>query len=113
MSDRQQLFTYKFNTKTNRYEIDTRDFLAIKQKLLTQLTNFGQPVIEVVDDNFHNRSELLLLHKHYGTDLDVQYCVETLKNLYALWKRPVNLSTRYDDKEVIFKFDGKDFTEVH
>lgn len=110
---RQQLFTYKFNTKTNRYEIDTRDFLAIKQKLLTQLTNFGQPVIEVVEENFQNRSELLLLHKHFGTDLDVQYCSETLKNLYALWKRPVNLSTRYDDKEVVFKFDGKDFTQSH
>lgn len=111
--ERQQLFTYKFNTKTNRYEIDTRDFLAIKQKLLTQLTNFGQPVIEVVDNNYLNRSELLLVHKHYGTDLDVQYCAETLKNLFALWKRPVNLSTKYDDKEVVFKFDGKDFTQAH
>lgn len=110
---RQQMFTYKFNPKTSRYEIDTRDFLAIKQKLLTQLTNFGQPTIEVIEDNFQNRSELLLLHKHYGTDLDVQYCAETLKNLFALWKRPVNLSTKYEDKEVIFKFDGKDFTEKH
>jgi stage V sporulation protein R len=111
--ERQQLFTYKFNPKTNRYEIDTRDFLAIKQKLLTQLTNFGQPVIEVVDNNYLNRSELLLVHKHHGTDLDVQYCAETLKNLFALWKRPVNLSTKYEDKEVVFKFDGKDFTESH
>lgn len=111
--DRQQIFTYKYNPKTQRHEIDTRDFAAIKQKLLTQLTNFGQPVIEVVDDNFQNRSELLLVHRHYGTDLDVQYASETLQNIFHLWKRPVNLMTRYEDQEVYFKFDGKEFKQFH
>jgi stage V sporulation protein R len=32
--NRQQLFTYKYNPRTNRMEIDTRDFEAIKQKIL-------------------------------------------------------------------------------
>ena len=56
-----------------------------------------------------NRKELLLNHVHYGVDLDVNFANETLRNLFAIWKRPVNLKTKYDDKEVIFNFDGKEF----
>jgi stage V sporulation protein R len=106
--DRQQLFTYKFNPRTGRFEIDSRDFQAIKQKLLLALTNFGSPVIEVVDANYSNRSELLLNHKHYGVDLDVQYATDTMRNLFAIWKRPINLATKYDEKQVVFHFDGKE-----
>ncbi|MCT4640864.1 MAG: SpoVR family protein, partial [Bacteriovoracaceae bacterium] len=108
--NRQQIFTYKFNPKSQRMEIDTRDFLAIKQKLLTQLTNFGSPVIQVEDANYKNAKELLLKHVHGGVDLDGQFAEQTMKNIHAIWKRPVNLSTVYEDKEVIFRFDGKNFT---
>jgi len=106
---RQQLFTYKYNPRSGRYEIDSKDFLAIKQKLLSQLTNFGQPLINVEDSNFMNRKELLLSHVHYGVDLDVNFAHETLRNLFFIWRRPVNLRTKYEDKEVIFNFDGKEF----
>lgn len=106
--ERQQLFTYKHNPRTGRFEIDRRDFDAIKQKLLMQLTNFGQPLIQVVDGNFKNRRELLLSHTHSGVDLDMQYALETLRNLYGIWRRPVNLATKSEDKEVIFHFDGKE-----
>ena len=107
--ERQQMFTYKYNTRSGRFEIDSKDFNAIKQKLLSQLTNFGQPIIEIEDGNYMNRKELLLNHVHYGVDLDVNFANETLRNLFAIWKRPVNLKTKYDDKEVIFNFDGKEF----
>ncbi len=106
--NRQQLFTYKFNPRTGRMEIDTRDFEAIKQKLLLQLTNFGQPLIQVEDGNYKNRRELLLRHIHEGVDLDGTYAHETLRNLYGIWRRPVNLATKYEEKEVIFHYDGKD-----
>lgn len=111
--NRQQLFTYKYNPRTGRFEIDSKDFEAIKQKLLSQLTNFGQPIIEVEDGNYMNRKELLLSHVHYGVDLDVGFADETLRNLYAIWRRPVNLRTKYEDKEVIFHFDGKEFKPQH
>lgn len=111
--DRQQLFTYKYNPRSGRFEIDSKDFEAIKQKLLSQLTNFGQPIIEVEDGNYMNRKELLLGHVHYGVDLDVNFADETLRNLYAIWKRPVNLRTKYEEKEVIFHFDGKEFKPQH
>jgi stage V sporulation protein R len=110
---RAQLFTYKFNPRTGRNEIDTRDFQGIKQKLLSQLTNFGSPVIEVEDANFQNRGELLLTHLHHGVDLDMNFAADTLKNMFALWKRPVNLQTQYDDKKVIFVFDGREMKPLN
>ncbi|MAZ49682.1 MAG: SpoVR family protein [Halobacteriovoraceae bacterium] len=106
--NRQQIFTYKYNPRTQRMEIDTRDFQAIKQKLLSQLTNFGSPIIEVEDANYKNRKELLLKHIHYGVDLDMQFASETMSNLYAIWKRPINLATAYEDKKVIINFDGNE-----
>ncbi len=111
--ERQQLFTYKYNPRSGRFEIDSKDFQAIKQKLLSQLTNFGQPIIEVEDGNYMNRKELLLNHVHYGVDLDVSFANETLRNLYVIWRRPVNLKTKCEDKEVIFHFDGKEFKPQH
>ncbi len=107
----QKMFVYGFNEKKNSWEIMTREFKAIKEKLLNQLTNFGQPVIEVVDGNYENRAELLLSHRHDGTDLKMDYARDTLKNLQSMWKRPVNLSTKVEGKGVILRFDGKDHGE--
>ena len=91
-------------------EIDSRDFEAIKQKLLMGLTNFGQPIIMVEDSNYKNRKELLLKHKHAGVDLDMQFAAETLNNLYLIWKRPVTIATSYEDKQVLIEFDGKELS---
>jgi len=106
--ERMQLFTYKYNPRTSRFEIDTRDFEAIKSKLLMSLTNFGQPVIEVESGNFGNRGELHLIHKHQGVDLDMSYAAETLGNIAAIWSRPVNLTTIQEGKEVTLNHDGKE-----
>jgi stage V sporulation protein R len=107
--ERQQLFTYNFNPRSGRYEIDGRDFQAIKSKLLTQLTNFGVPVIEVESSNHDNRGEILMRHVHQGVDLDLSYAADTMKNIFALWKRPINLVTTIEGKEVFYLHDGKEF----
>jgi stage V sporulation protein R len=110
--ERQQLFTYKFNPRTGRNEIETRDFHDIKNKLLNQLSNFGSPVIEVESGNFQNRGELLLRHVHRGVDLDFGYASDTLRNLFALWKRPVNITSRQEEQNITLSFDGKEFKQV-
>ena len=107
----QQLFVYGFHEKRNQWEIMEREYRKVKEKLLQQLTNFGQPVIEVVDGNFENRGELLLTHRHEGVDLKTDYAQETLKNLSTLWRRPVNLTTKDEGKTVMLRFDGKDHSE--
>ena len=112
--ERQQLFTYDFNRRTGRFEIGSREFEQVKEKLLAGLTNFGQPIIEVASDNFNNRGELHLRHIHQGVDLDISHVAETMKNIYALWQRPVRLSTILNNQEkdvdVLCSYDGKEFT---
>ncbi len=103
----QKMFTFEHEVKGNEWRIASRQFKEIKDKLLTQLTNMGQPLIEVEDGNFDNRSELLLRHIHEGVDLDEAYSRATLSNLFKLWKRPVHIATRKGEKGVLLSFDGE------
>lgn len=105
-----KFFVYRFNEKTQRFEVDTRDFKAIKAKLLFQLTNFGQPIIRVQNANFENRGELLLEHLFEGIDLQPDYMSQTLRNVFKIWGRPVCLVTVMDGEAQLFRFDGNEFT---
>ena len=107
--ERQQLFTYKFNPRTGRNELENRDFQEIKSKLLAQLTNFGTPLITIESANDQNRGELLLHHHHQGVDLDLQMAAETMRNVHAIWKRPVNLVTTVENKSHRYTFNGREF----
>ncbi len=109
--DRAQLFTYKWNERTRRYELAERDFESIKSQLLLQLTNHGRPVIRVEDANFDNRSELLLEHDYQGIELDLGYARDTLRNLARIWGRPANLRTTLGGKPKLLTHDGSDFQE--
>lgn len=108
---RHRLFTFDYNEVTDMYEISGREFDEIKKRLLFQLTNFGQPIIEVVDGNYENRGELYLVHRYEGVDLDVPYAQGTLRNLYRLWGRPVHIETMAEGKvRMLFSYgpDGDD-----
>jgi stage V sporulation protein R len=106
-----RFFVYKFNKRTNHFEIDTRDFKAIKAKLLFQMTNYGQPIIRIEDANFENRGEMLLSHLWEGIDMQPDFMSETMKNIYAIWTRPVNLATVMDGERTLFRYDGKEWTQ--
>lgn len=109
--ERQKLYTFGYNPRARRWEISSREFDDVKKQLLDQLTNFGQPFIDVVDGNYRNRGELLLEHRFLGTQLRVDYAREVLRNLHRLWKRPVFLRTVVEDKPRIFGFDGQTHSE--
>ncbi|OGN07291.1 MAG: SpoVR family protein [Candidatus Yanofskybacteria bacterium RIFCSPHIGHO2_01_FULL_45_42] len=106
--EKHKLFTHKLNEITGMYEISDRDFQAVKQKLLFLLTNFGQPIIRIVNSNYKNRGELYLLHQHEGVDMDIEYAKDTIENIQKIWKRSVHLETRLGDKGKLFTFNGKD-----
>ena len=57
---RHKLFSFKHNDQNETYEIESREFKKIKERLLFGLTNFGQPIIRVKDGNYRNRGELYL-----------------------------------------------------
>jgi stage V sporulation protein R len=102
----QQMFVYRFNPETGRKEIATRDFKAVKDRLLRQLANGGAPVIEVVDANGGNRGELVLVHRFDGVELREDYAQATLRNIQKLWRRPVSLHTRTEEKSRVYVSDG-------
>jgi stage V sporulation protein R len=107
----QRFFAFDFNQKSGRYEISSREFRAIKEKLLFQLTNFGQPFIAVVDGDMEHRGELLLRHRHEGVDLKMDYARDTLENLYRVWTRPVHILTKTDGAGRMLSFNGKEHSD--
>ena len=105
-----KLFVYRFNKRTNQYEVDNRDFSIIKQKFLFQITNLGQPIISAVDGNFKGKGELLLTHLFEGVDMQAGYMQATMENLHAIWKAPVHLATVMEGEGRIYTYDGSEFS---
>ncbi|MDP7033307.1 MAG: SpoVR family protein [Planctomycetota bacterium] len=108
---RHALFTTSIDPKTGEHVVDSREFGDIKRLLLFQLTNHGRPLIRVHHSNHANRGELYLVHQHEGVDLHIESAHSTLRNLQAIWKRPVHLETRVDNEGCILSFDGKECAE--
>ena len=100
---RHKLFSFKHNDQNETYEIESREFKKIKERLLFGLTNFGQPIIRVKDGNYRNRGELYLHHEHFGIDLKLDHAQDTLRHLNRLWTRPVHIETcrRWADNPLI------------
>ena len=108
---RSKLFTFEFNYRSGQYEIASREAEAVRQKLLFQLTNLGEPFIYVLDGNFRNRGELLLHHKFEGIELRYDWASDTLANIQAIWQRPVHVQTIVDGKLKLLSHDGSQFGE--
>ena len=124
-------FTYEYSRAGDGFRVASTDADDVKRKLLLEFTNFGKPTITVLDGNFQNRGELLLGHQYNGVALDEKQAKETLKRVFELWGRPVNLATirtEYTERElerasrrghepdgtevgVRFQYDGGEVTE--
>ncbi len=109
--EEQKLYTYAMNPRTKKYEIRTRDWRDVKEKMLQMLTNGGVPTISVVDGNYRNRAELLLKHYHHGQDLDLNYAKATLANVSAIWGRPSHIETQMDGNKRVFSWINGEFSE--
>jgi stage V sporulation protein R len=124
-------FTYEYSRAAGEHRVASVDADDVRRKLLLQFTNFGKPTVVVLDGNFRNRGELLLGHRFNGVALDEKSAKETLKRVFELWGRPVNLATirvEYSDEAirrakrrgtepegeevgVRFQYDGGEVTE--
>ncbi len=92
-AEAQKLFVYGRDQASGEVVIVDRNFEPVKQQLLSALTNFGNPIIRVLDANFENRGELLLDHQWAGVDLQFDAAMMTLASVHAIWQRPVHLRT--------------------
>jgi len=109
----QDLYHYRQDPATGRMVVVNRDFKKIKAQLLFMLTNHAQPYIYVMDGNYRNRGELYLGQKHIGADIDIKYAMATLKEIHAIWKRPVHLHALIDDDPILFTYDGEQSSQQH
>jgi stage V sporulation protein R len=107
----QKFYAFGFSERSGNWEIMSREFKKVKDQLLKQLTNRGQPVIMVADGNFENRSELLLRHVHEGVDLDSSQARDTLRNTAKLWTRPVSLLTKVEGKGKLLRCEDGNLSE--
>lgn len=105
---RHRMFSFRHNDQASNWEIESREFQKIKQRLLFNLTNFGQPIIRVKDGNYRNRGELYLQQEHFGVDLKLDMAQDTLRHLHRLWTRPIHLETVAEGRPSLLSFDGSD-----
>jgi len=106
-----RLFVFAKERRRDAWVITSREFEQVKQTLLFQLTNAGTPIVEIVDANHKNRGELLLLHRHDGVDLKLDWAKEVLRALARLWGRPVRLETILRGQPKRLGHDGRQPTE--
>lgn len=109
--EKHQMYQYRRDPKTGEVKVVSRDFDRIKQTLLYQLTNMGQPFMYVVDGNYLNRGELYLAHKFSGLEVDAGKAVEVLRNLRVVWGRPVHLQSRVNDEMCLLTIDDPSETK--
>ena len=87
--------------------ISTREFEQVKATLLRDLTNFGNPVVDVVDANHANRGELRLLPRWDGLDLTLDSARDTLEAVQRIWTRPVLVETKVEGRGRLLSYDGE------
>lgn len=110
---RHKLFSFGLNDESGTYEVESREFPQIKQRLLFSLTNFGQPIIQVSDGNYLNRGELYLTHRTIGSlGLRIDYARIALENLNRIWQRPVHIETMDGETPTLLSFNGSEHTET-
>ena len=106
------LFVFGKNNRTGRTEVTERDWRAVKERLLLDLAWGGLPRIELVDEDWEGRGELLFRHHHDGRDLQFAHAAETLKNVARVWGASVHLLTKEDNAGRRLTTDGREFTSV-
>lgn len=104
--EKHQMYQFRRDPETGEVKIVSRDFGTVKQTLLYQLTNMGQPFIHVVDGNYLNRGELFLAHQFSGLEVDAARGEEVLRALAAIWGRPVHLQARVNEEMTLTSVDA-------
>jgi stage V sporulation protein R len=111
---RLDLYTYERREDESGDElwvVASTDWRVVRDTLVESMTNFGVPVITVVDGDWHRRGDLLLRHAHDGKDLDLEETNRTLRAIQRIWGRPVHLETVVDSLPTRLGFDGEINTE--
>ncbi|HEX8653454.1 MAG TPA: SpoVR family protein [Pyrinomonadaceae bacterium] len=104
------LFVYEL-IEEEEWTITEKRWERVRDQLVSNMTNFGFPYIEVADGDYNGNRELYLRHVYESAELDQRYARKALEHVHSLWGRPVHLETVVDDERVRLHYDGEDHDE--
>lgn len=89
--------------------VTEKDWEAVRDRLVSQLSDYGTPAIFATDADYQGNRELLLRHEWSGRPLDIGYAQKTLEGIERLWGRKIWLSTRESDAEpLLLSYSARD-----
>jgi len=104
------LFVYQLVDEED-WTVTEKNWERVRNQLVSNMTNFGYPYIEVVDGDYQGNRELYLMHRFEGVEMDMKYARKTLEYVYKLWGRDVHLETVVEDEPLVLHYDGSEHDE--
>jgi stage V sporulation protein R len=104
------LFVFEL-IEEEEWTITEKRWEKVRDQLVSNMTNFGFPYLQVEDGDYNGNRELYLKHRYEGTELDMRYARKALEHVHALWGRPVHLETIIDDESSVLHFNGNEHGE--
>lgn len=104
------LFVFEL-VEEEEWTITEKRWEKVRDQLVSSMTNFGFPYLQIEDGDYNGNRELYIKHCYEGTELDMRYGRKALEHVYALWGRPVHLETVIDDESTVLHFNGSEHTE--
>jgi stage V sporulation protein R len=104
------LFVFEL-IEEEEWTITEKRWEKVRDQLVSNMTNFGFPYLQVEDGDYNGNRELYLKHRYEGTELDMRYGRKALEHVHALWGRPVHLETVIDDDSSVLHFNGTEHAE--
>jgi len=110
LCDELDLYVYQLVDEED-WTVSEKNWEKVRDQLTVNMTNFGFPYIEVVDGDYDGNSELYMVHRFEGVELDMKYARKTLEYVHKLWGRDVHLETRVDEESLVMHYDGHEHDE--
>jgi len=104
------LFVYELIDE-EEWTVTEKRWERVRDQLVSNMTNFGYPYIEVADGDYERNLELLLRHRYETAELDLKYARKVLEYVYKLWGRPVHLETVIEEEVTTLHYDGEEHSE--
>ena len=93
------------------WTITEKRWEKVRDQLVSNMTNFGFPYLQVEDGDYNGNRELYLKHCYEGTELDMRYARKALEHVHTLWGRPVHLETISDEESTVLHYNGDEHGE--
>jgi stage V sporulation protein R len=110
LSEELDLFVYELIDEED-WTVTQKQWERVRDQLVSNMTNFGFPYIEVADGDYNRNRELFLRHRYESAELDLAYAKKVLEYVYKLWGRPVHLETMSEEETTILHYDGEMHSE--